>query len=138
MARELQEPQWVRSLGSRLDTNLGHCDEGESHVRVGDGVKLAYADEILAYNMNWRPIKRRTAPYQTDLLIYDMLDDGRFIPRVVVECKWRRVSTHDALTYSSKASAHKHVHPYLRYGILVAGEAAIPGRLMKHGAYFDF
>jgi hypothetical protein len=51
-----------------------------------------------------------------------------------------RITTHDALTYSSKAATHKHVHPYLRYGIL-AGERehyAIPGRLVKHGAYFDF
>src|SRR5205823_863741 len=50
------------------------------------------------------------------------------------------VSTHDALTYSSKAATHKQVHPYLRYGFL-AGERehyAIPGRLVKHGAYFDF
>jgi hypothetical protein len=41
------------------------------------------------------------------------------------------------LTYSAKASTHKHVHPYLRYGFLVGGISGIPGRLIKHGAYFD-
>jgi hypothetical protein len=48
------------------------------------------------------------------------------------------VNTHDPLTYSAKASTHKHVHPYLRYGFLVGGMRGIPGRLIKHGAYFDF
>jgi hypothetical protein len=138
MAREKQEPQWVRSLQSRLDTNLCHCDEDEWHVRVDDGIKLAYAYEIRAYNMNWAPFKGRPARYQTDLLIYDVHDDGRWVPRIVVECKINGVSTHDALTYSSKASMHKYVHPYLRYGILVACEAALPGRLLRHGADFDF
>jgi hypothetical protein len=56
----------------------------------------------------------------------------------VIECK-QGVSTHDALTYSAKAATHKQVHPYLRYGFLLAGyESALPGRLIRHGAYFDF
>ena len=49
------------------------------------------------------------------------------------------VTTHDALTYSTKASTHKHVHPYLRYGVLIGDfGSALPGRLIRHGAYFDF
>src|SRR4051794_17779487 len=46
----------------------------------------------------------------------------------------------DALTYSGKAATHKHVHPYLRYGILVGsyGGAVLPSRLVRHAAYFDF
>jgi hypothetical protein len=48
-------------------------------------------------------------------------------------------TTHDALTYSTKASTHKHVHPYLRYGTLIgAFDDALPGRLIRHGVYFDF
>jgi hypothetical protein len=50
------------------------------------------------------------------------------------------VTTHDALTYSAKADTHKQVHPYLRYGILIGdhGKKAVPTRLFRHGAYFDF
>ena len=49
------------------------------------------------------------------------------------------MTTHDALTYSTKAATHKHVHPYLRYGTLIgAFDDALPGRLIRHGAYFDF
>ena len=40
---------------------------------------------------------------------------------------------------SGKAATHKQVHPYLRYGILVGSfGAAVPTRLVRHGAYFDF
>jgi hypothetical protein len=49
------------------------------------------------------------------------------------------VTTHDALTYSTKAATHKHVHPYLRYGVLIGDfGTSLPGRLIRHGAYFDF
>jgi hypothetical protein len=85
-----------------------------------------------------KSIKPVSAHYETDLLIYDKLETGNWVPRVVVEFKMGGVNTHDPLTYSTKASTHKHVHPYLRYGFLVGGIRGIPGRLIKHGAYFDF
>jgi hypothetical protein len=52
----------------------------------------------------------------------------------------KHVRCYDALRYSAKAATHKHVHPYLRYGILLGEREhyAIPVRLVKHGAYFDF
>ena len=58
----------------------------------------------------------------------------------MIECKRGSLTTHDALTYSAKAATHKHVHPYLRYGILIGdwGGLALPARLARHGAYFDF
>jgi hypothetical protein len=58
-------------------------------------------------------------------------------PRVV-ECK-QGVTTHDALTSSTKAATHKQVHPYLRYGCRLGGyETALPDRLIRHMAHFDF
>jgi hypothetical protein len=44
------------------------------------------------------------------------------------------------ITYSQKAATHKNVHPYLRYGILLGNRKhyPLPGRLFRHGAYFDF
>jgi len=48
-------------------------------------------------------------------------------------------TTHDALTYSTKAATHKHVHPYFAIWYLDRGYGSdIPGRLIRHGAYFDF
>ncbi len=39
-----------------------------------------------------------------------------------------------------KAATHKNIHPYLRYGVLIGdrGIKGIPGRLVRHGAEFDF
>lgn len=130
------ERQWVRSLVPRIQNALKASDISKTTVEVSDGRKLAYTCEIHEYaeDNSSKPI---SADYETDLLIYDRLETGNWVPRVVVECKIS-VHTHDPLIYSTKASTHKHVHPYLRYGFLVGGIHAIPGRLIKHGAYFDF
>jgi len=103
------------------------------------GRRLTYAHEILKYNLD-EPIRTHSAKYETDLLFYDACENSDWIPRVVLECKQGSVTTHDALTYSTKAETHKKVHPFLRYGILVGawGGTAVPGRLIRHGAYFDF
>ena len=61
-------------------------------------------------------------------------------PRIIIEGKLGSVTTHDAITYSQKALTHKNVHPYLRYGIILGNRKhyPLPGRLFRHGAYFDF
>lgn len=132
------EKEWVRSIQPRLNDALKDCNDGEWKVRVDSGEKLTYAYEIMSYNAEG-PDQKLGARYETDLLIYDIKENGDWIPRLVVECKTWSITTHDALTYSTKAATHKHVHPYLRYGVLV-GEfgTALPGRLIRHGAYFDF
>jgi hypothetical protein len=131
------EREWARSLQERLDIELRSCDTEGWAVRVDAGDRLAYAHEILRYDKGG-PADVHTPGYQTDLLAYDIRDTGDWIPRVVVECK-QGITTHDALTYSTKACTHKQVHPYLRYGLLIAGyETALPGRVIRHGAYFDF
>ena len=104
-----------------------------------DPYRLPYAYEVTSYKDD-QPEGRRAARYQTDLLVYDEVGGGEhWVPRVVVECKVKGVTTHDALTYSGKAATHKQVHPYLRYGMLVGRYgAAVPARLVRHGAFFDF
>jgi hypothetical protein len=136
----VSERSWVHELVPRLRIDLKRCDSPEIKIAVGDGSKLAYSCVIHEYHKDGKndPVSSK---YETDLLICDTFPDERWIPRVVVECKiGGSVTTHDALTYSSKAATHKQVHPYLRYGFL-AGERkhhAIPPRLVKHGAHFDF
>ena len=48
------------------------------------------------------------------------------------------INTHAVITYSQKAADHRTVSPYLRYGMLAVGFATLPGRLLRHGSYFDF
>jgi hypothetical protein len=132
------EKAWVKELQPKLQVALQGLSFGDVRVGVETSHRLPYAFEILDYNKR-SPGKTRTAGYQTDMLVWDEHADGTWVPRVVVECKLGSVTTHDALTYSAKANTHKHVHPYLRYGILIGnyGEV-VPSRLIRHGAYFDF
>src|SRR5437016_776519 len=131
------EKDWAASLQRRLDLELRACGIDGWTTRVDAGERLAYAHEILRYDKAG-PAHCHTPGYQTDLLVYDIRDNDDWIPRVVVECKLG-VTTHDALTYSTKAATHKQVHPYLRYGIWIGGfNRALPARLLRHGAYFDF
>ena len=135
----MNEKMWVNGLVPRLASELDGFEPSEIKIAVSDGSKLAYSYVIHEYDKagTGKPIFSK---YETDLLVCDTFADGRWIPRVVVECKRGRISTHDALTYSSKAATHKQVHPYVRYGFLAGerGHYAIPVRLVKHGAYFDF
>ena len=83
-----------------------------------------------------KPVKGRAA-FETDLCVFEDIDAGIRIPRVVMEFK-SRVSTHDVITYSVKARKHKQVYPYLRYGLVIANEATVPGRFFTHNEALDF
>jgi meiotically up-regulated gene 157 (Mug157) protein len=129
----MNERTWVASLVSDLKTRV------KPGTLIDAGRKLSYGAEVHEYT-GAKASEHRSVSYETDILIVEDLGDARWIPRVVVECKLGAITTHDALTYSAKAATHKHVHPYVRYGILIGGvgASAIPGRLVRHGAHFDF
>jgi hypothetical protein len=135
----------VESVVQKLDKQLGSRKSSGSRLRARAHFELTYAHEILSYTSDSRgkaiPQSPHSPTYQTDILISEHKPDETWIPRIVIECKLgdSRISTHDALTYSAKAATHKHVHPYLRYGILLgAFNNSLPYRLVRHGSYFDF
>ena len=115
---------------------------GKAHLVVNEGFRLAYALEVKSYppgpgaSPDGNDI--RTMEFQTDLLITEVAQDGSWKPRVVIELKLGEPTTHDAITYSQKATTHKSVHPYLRYGILIGSVDALSGRFFRHGQNFDF
>jgi hypothetical protein len=133
------EREWVDTFIEELQKRMQSVSLKGSTVRVEAGKKLPYAFEVLSYS-DTEPDEQCTSQYQTDVLIYDQFKDETWIPRVVIECKQKTVTTHDALTYSTKAATHKNVHPYLRYGILLGkrNHYPLPGRLIRHGLNFDF
>jgi hypothetical protein len=133
------ERQWVSSFIERLDKELKKTSHKGFVMSAADGTKLAYACEVQSYGSDGQAIVS-TNKYETDILISDVSDDGSWVPRVVIECKLAKVTTHDALTYSAKASSHRSVHPYLRYGFFAGARAdyALPARLVRHGQQFDF
>ncbi|MEM3697525.1 MAG: hypothetical protein QXQ94_08530 [Candidatus Bathyarchaeia archaeon] len=77
--------------------------------------------------------KRGQLAFQTDILI-----KNDKVPLVVIETKYGGFSTHDVLTYSTKAMKHKEVYPYIRYGFVIGGESKISKKFFTHNSGFDF
>ena len=130
----MTERDWVGLMAKRIMVScIGHSKS----LHVKTGMKLPYGYEIVEYAD--RP-SDRAIEYETDLVITESTGADTWKPRIVVECKINSISTHDAITYSQKAACHKSVHPYLRYGVTLGcrKQSPLPGRLYRHGAFFDF
>ena len=82
---------------------------------------------------NYAKPKRGQFAFQTDILI-----SNDKVPLVVIETKSGGFSTHDVLTYSTKAAKHKEVYPYLRYGFIVGGRDRIDRKFFIHNSGIDF
>jgi hypothetical protein len=133
----VNEKQWIAVVLKHINDQLSQ--KGYQNMIASQGAKLPYAYEILSYADN-APKQKQNISYETDILIYELLGPKEWKPRIVIEGKLGSVTTHDAITYSQKALTHKNVHPYLRYGIILGNRKhyPLPGRLFRHGAYFDF
>lgn len=79
--------------------------------------------------------KKRGHSFETDILIKKKTDG---VPLVIMELKSGGFSTHDILVYSAKASRHKAIYPYLRYGLLVEQKKPIDRKFFIHNTVFDF
>jgi len=86
------------------------------------------------------PVRGGGKGYEQDLLIWKPIKkaDTSMIPRVSVELKFGGVSTHAAIVYSEKAKRLRAVYPYARFGLILGGLPAIPGRVLRLGHEFDF
>ena len=133
----MRETAWVEDIVvDRL--NQAYFND-QHHLEIWPAFKLPYADEVRTYK-GVDPQTRHMQAFQTDMLVREVDKNGVWKPRVVIEAKMSRITTHDAITYSQKTATHKQIHPYLRYGIMVGNRKhyPLPGRLFRHGAHFDF
>ena len=81
--------------------------------------------------------KRGQSAFETDLCVFETVGSEPVkIPRVVMEFK-QGLSTHDVLTYSAKATRHKQVYPYLRYGLVIGKEEFLLAIIGKR-IFLDF
>ena len=133
----MTEREWVREI---LKPRL--ADALPNDLTLQEEQRLPYAFEIPSYSLSGsagvvRSPKTATKSYAIDLLIGEPTGSTSWNPRVAVEVKLR-INTHAVITYSQKAADHRSVSPYLRYGMLAVGFAALPGRLLRHGSHFDF
>jgi len=110
---------------------------GGAHSSWGE--RVDYAAYRFAYAQDGTVFDPDNRAYQTDVLVYDENKDKTWIPRVIIECKYGSMTTHDLLVYGRKADAHRSIHPYIRYGFVVGGySGGIPCRMLSHGNSFDF
>ncbi len=132
MRAMMTEKQWVAVMAKSISGKLGR------RMEVHTGKKLPYAFEMNHLG-EIRP-EDKTKDFETDMLIVETLEPGKWKPRVVIEAKFRSISTHSAMVYSHKADLHKKVFPFLRYGIMLGKRDSfpLPGRLYRHGPLFDF
>ena len=127
------ENDWTNSIKKLLQE--ANIDED---IYFDTQSKVPYAQEIISYDTDFQIDKLESMEFQTDLLVYEKKEVIK--PRIIIESKVESVTTHDAITYSNKAQAHKNVTPYLRYGIMLGNRKhhPLPGRLFRHGTNFDF
>ncbi len=109
-------------------------------MEVRRGAPLLYqvkVDNRLAITVNPQAPTRGQSAFQTDLSVFETVAANVALPRVVIEFK-PGLTTHDILTYSTKARRHKQIYPYLRYGILAARERCVSGKFFTHNEALDF
>ncbi len=132
MSKTLSENNWTESICRKLEPFLER-----TKLQAKCFQKLPYSQEVISYSDAWEPEYEKPSRFETDLIIFEKQDE-KIIPRVVIESKFGKITTHDAITYSRKAEIHKNITPHLRYGIMIGNYEALPGRLFRHGTNFDF
>lgn len=130
----MTENEWTESICVKLKKEI--CKGG---IDADVLKKLPYSQEIEFYDAEWIPSYMEPTRFETDMIVYEK-KESKIKPRVIIEAKLGRISTHDAITYSYKAEKHKAITPYLRYGIMIGDRKhyPLPGRLFRHGTNFDF
>lgn len=109
-------------------------------MEVERGAALLYqvkVDNRLNLTVDPKAPTRGQSAFQTDICVFERIAANLRIPRVVLEFK-PGLSTHDILTYSTKARKHKQVYPYLRYGLLASRERYVAGKFFTHNEGLDF
>ncbi|MFZ0034965.1 MAG: hypothetical protein WAK60_08280 [Sedimentisphaerales bacterium] len=131
----MNEAKFRQELKERLGKNL----EGGYSIKENENlIYKVIIDGNLEYKQNDpKNPKRGNYAFQTDLVI-GRKNGNSFLPLVVIETKYEGFSTHDVLTYSTKALKHKEIYPYVRYGLVVGGNDKIDNRFFTHNIGFDF
>ncbi|MCD9498846.1 hypothetical protein [Photobacterium carnosum] len=131
----MRETKWARQVTAEIHD---YVQSISPRYTADVAQKLCYANEVRQYKNG--VAESIETKFETDILIYEWIDDETWTPRVVVETKVESVTTHDAITYSKKAQSHRVVHPFLRYGMFIGGigSSGVPARLLRHGEAFDF
>lgn len=135
------EIEWIKSVTERLNQAPKLSQVEGISVRVAPGTKIPCRRRVLGRHVEESSLGTMPERTFSALLLYDQLDHGWWIPRVIVECKLKEVTPHDAFAYDFWAATCKRGHQYLRYGVLIGnriGRQALPIRPYRYGDHFDF
>ncbi|GAB4285997.1 MAG: hypothetical protein Kow0081_4010 [Candidatus Dojkabacteria bacterium] len=79
----MNEREWVKSIIEEIEKSL---KPSNSNLRVTDGLRLPYASEVLTYKDN-EPEQHNFIEYETDILIFEQIDETRWKPRIILKRK---------------------------------------------------
>lgn len=130
--RNTKEDLWTLKICDMLKKEL---DNNKYEVVCFE--KIPYSVNINSYTENNTDID--IMRYEVDLLIKEKKNNYS-IPKLIIESKYRQITTHDTITYSNKAKAHKDLYSGLRYGLMIgnSNEKGVSARIVNHGDNFDF
>lgn len=99
--------------------------------------RIPYSISINSYTDN--NVDVDIMKYEVDLLIKEKRGNYS-IPKLIIESKYGKITTHDTITYSNKAKAHKDIYNGLRYGLMIgnSNEKGVSPRIIQHSNEFDF
>ena len=137
----MTEAEFGELLAARVRSRLGADYEVETRrsllyvIAFDDDGHLRPGFESMR-----EPVRGGGTGFEQDLLIFNRVDGAEttIIPRVVIELKFGRVTTHDTIVYSEKARRIKAIYPFVRYGLVLGEHAKIPARVLRLGSEFDF
>ncbi len=128
----MRESEFRREIAEFLEKEL-------PNYRVREHQNLLYqvvVNERFEFEPN-TPLnpRRGNHAFQADIVI---VRENNNLPLVVLETKYKSLSSHEVITYSTKAIKHKEIYPYIRYGLVLGGKEFIDKRFFTHNIGFDF
>lgn len=139
----MSEVTFAKAVANKLQDSLSR----EKGVEIRTKKSLLYAisfDEKgklrLGMNKAREPVRGGGMGFEQDILIFERTsgNETSVVPRVVLEVKFRSITTHDVIVYSEKARCIRTVYPFVRYGLILGNADIIPGRVLRLGQEFDF
>jgi hypothetical protein len=130
------ERRFGKAIEKKLLKGLGGRYAVESGKNLLYRLQIGPTGQVHPTEEEQRDPKRgRFYAFQTDILVKKANPPT---PLVVVELKFGGFSTHDVITYSAKATRHKEIYPYLRYGFVLGGRKPLTNKFFTHNQGFDF
>lgn len=132
---KMNEVKWTEKIRDMLNKRF---ETSNPALHAETQVELPYSIMFPGFGKDGKLLPPEVNTFKTDLLICEE-KDGKRIPRVVMEAKFRHYTTHDAMTYGKKAVLHRSLMPYLRYGLMLGAmeDKKLTWRLFEHGGDFD-